>query len=153
MPLSPSLVSRFPLYTHPYTAEKEKKMTETLRPAFAGRALPRLSYGLPFPDAAARHVDETFHASRVFVICSASLARNTDSLQRLKDALGPGRVVGERVGMRSHTLWSEVVEVVHAAREVEADLLITLGAGSLTDAAKIVALVRFLHPSITYISY
>ncbi|KAK9591108.1 hypothetical protein V6Z92_004184 [Aspergillus fumigatus] len=42
--------------------------------------------------------------------------------------------------MQSHTLWSEVLEIVHNARRVEADLLLTLGAGSLTDGAKVVAL-------------
>ncbi|KAK9655933.1 hypothetical protein HCH54_000621 [Aspergillus fumigatus] len=42
--------------------------------------------------------------------------------------------------MQSHTLWSEVLEIVHDARRVEADLLLTLGAGSLTDGAKVVAL-------------
>ncbi|KAJ9268443.1 hypothetical protein DTO212C5_5405 [Paecilomyces variotii] len=43
--------------------------------------------------------------------------------------------------MKSHTLWSEVVEIVTDARAVNADLLVTLGAGSLTDGAKLVALL------------
>ena len=43
--------------------------------------------------------------------------------------------------MKPHTLWSEVLEVTQDALEKDADLLITLGAGSLTDAAKIVVLV------------
>lgn len=125
-------------------------MTETVRPAFEGRDFPRLSYGIPFPAAAARHAEETFKASRVYIICSGSLARNTDALQRLKDALGD-RVVGERIGMKSHTLWSEIVEVVNAARDVKADLLVTLGAGSLTDGAKIVAFVRpYIYIYIPY---
>ncbi|KAJ5764079.1 hypothetical protein N7533_002760 [Penicillium manginii] len=115
-------------------------MTETVRPAFSGRERPLLSYGIAFPAAAARHVTETFHASRVYVICSGSLARNTDSLGRLNAALGPDRVVGCRVGMQSHTLWSEVLEIVEEARNAKADLILTLGAGSLTDGAKIVAL-------------
>lgn len=114
---------------------------ETVRPAFAGRERPLLSYGIPFPAAAARHVTETFSASRVYVICSRSLARNTDALDRLTTALGPEKVVGRRIGMQSHTLWSEVLEIVEDARNVQADLLLTLGAGSLTDGAKIVALV------------
>jgi alcohol dehydrogenase class IV len=113
---------------------------ETVRPAFAGRERPILSYGIAFPAAAARHVTETFGASRVYVICSGSLARNTDSLDRLTAALGQ-KVVGRRIGMQSHTLWSEVLEIVEDARNVQADLLLTLGAGSLTDGAKIIALV------------
>lgn len=114
---------------------------ETVRQAFAGRERPLLSYGIDFPAAAARHVSETFQASRVYVICSGSLSRNTDALDRLTHALGSEHVVGCRIGMQSHTLWSEVLEIVDDARNVHADLIITLGAGSLTDGAKIIALV------------
>lgn len=53
--------------------------------------------------------------------------------------------------MQSHTLWSEVLEIVHDARRVEADLLLTLGAGSLTDGAKVVALVISPPPPPTSI--
>ncbi|BDD60629.1 hypothetical protein MPDQ_006646 [Monascus purpureus] len=115
-------------------------MAETLRPVFSDRLHPKLSYGIPFPAAAAHHVTATFHASRVYVLCSGSLERNSHVLERLTSALGADRVVGKRIGMKSHTLWSEVVEVVNDARREQADLLMTLGAGSLTDAAKIAAL-------------
>ncbi|CAL5867381.1 uncharacterized protein PFLUO_LOCUS1599 [Penicillium psychrofluorescens] len=115
-------------------------MSENVHPAFTGRELPLLSRGIAFPAAAARHVAGTFRASRVYVICSGSLARNTDALNRLTAALGPEKVVGQRIGMQSHTLWSEVLETVAHARNVQADLLLTLGAGSLTDGAKIIAL-------------
>lgn len=116
-------------------------MTETVRPAFAGRERPLLSYGIAFPTAAAHHVAETFGASRIYVICSGSLARNTDAVDRLTTALGADKVVGRRIGMQSHTLWSEVLEIVEEARNAQVDLLLTLGAGSLTDGAKIIALV------------
>lgn len=117
-------------------------MQETVRPAFVGREEPRLSYGIPFPEATARHVDHTFKASRVYIVSSGSLTRNTDALDRLKAALGD-KVVGVRIGMKSHTLWSEVLEITNEARERKADLLVTLGAGSLTDGAKIVSVVSF----------
>ncbi|EPS27746.1 hypothetical protein PDE_02690 [Penicillium oxalicum 114-2] len=120
-------------------------MSETVRPAFADRERPLLSYGIPFPAAAAEHVTKTFGASRVYVICSGSLSRNTDALGRLTAALGPEKVVGRRLGMQSHTLWSEVLQIVEEARKAKADLLLTLGAGSLTDAAKIVALALGNH--------
>lgn len=116
-------------------------MPETVRTAFADEPRPLLSYGIPFPSAAARHVPGLFNASRVYIICSGSLARNTDSLEKLKSTLGEDKVVGVRIGMKSHTLWSEVFEIVQDAKQVGADLLLTLGAGSLTDGAKIVALV------------
>ncbi|KAJ5638330.1 hypothetical protein N7490_008209 [Penicillium lividum] len=115
------------------------RQSETVRPAFAARERPLLSYGIDFPAAAARHVSETFKASRIYVICSGSLSRNTDALDRLINALGSEKVVGCRIGMKTHTLWSEVLEIVEDARNVQADLLMTLGAGSLTDGAKIVA--------------
>ncbi|BCR97729.1 iron-containing alcohol dehydrogenase [Aspergillus luchuensis] len=115
-------------------------MTETLRPAFADRPRPLLSYGIPFPTAAAHHITDLFHASKIYILCSASLAHNTDALDRLTRALGPDKIAGTRIGMQSHTLWSEVLEVVRDAQAAEADLLITLGGGSLTDAAKVVAL-------------
>lgn len=43
--------------------------------------------------------------------------------------------------MQPHTLWSEILQVAEEAKKSNADLLITLGAGSLTDGAKIIALV------------
>lgn len=101
---------------------------------------PHISYGLPFTIACKKHVAATFQASRVFLIVSRSLAKNTEHVKNLQHALG-AKVVGTRVGMRPHTLWSEVLEVTREAKELEADLLITLGAGSLTDGAKIIALV------------
>lgn len=114
--------------------------TETFRPAFPNRDHPRISYGLPFPQASAKHASSTFNASRIYILSSGSLARNTDALVRLQAGLG-NKVVGTRIGMRSHTMWSEVLQVTREAKALGADLIITLGAGSLTDAAKIVAFV------------
>jgi alcohol dehydrogenase class IV len=114
---------------------------ETVRPAFEGRERPLLSYGIAFPAATARHLDGTFQASRVYVICSGSLSRNTNVMDQLETALGPDRLVGHWIGMRSHTLWSEVLQIAEEVQTVHADLLLTVGAGSLTDGAKIIALV------------
>lgn len=118
-------------------------MPETVRPAFAGRDRPLISYGLPFPEAAARHLRESFQASRIYVICSGTLGRTTNVMDRLSDALG-SKLVGHRIGMTSHTLWSEVLQITKDTRTLEADAILTVGAGSLTDGAKIIALVRIL---------
>ncbi|KAK7990508.1 Fe-containing alcohol dehydrogenase [Apiospora arundinis] len=112
---------------------------ETHRPAFAGRDKPSVSYGLPFPLTLLHHASSTFGATRLYVLCSASLARNTSHLTTLTDTLS-SKVAGTRVGLKPHTRWSEVLEVVREARDLDVDLLVTLGAGSLTDAAKIVSL-------------
>lgn len=104
------------------------------RPSIRGH----LSWGLRFPQASAKHAD-AFHAHRVYIIASRSLASNTSSLVDLKGALG-SKVVGERVGMKSHTMWSECLELTRECRELKVDLIVTLGGGSLTDAAKLVAM-------------
>lgn len=117
---------------------------EVYRPAWQGsRAW--ISYGLPFPEACAKHIANTFKASKVYIIASGSLSRNTNHVKRLQEKLGQS-VVGTRYGMKPHTLWSELVEVTNEAKELKADLLITLGAGSLTDAAKIISLVSTVRP-------
>jgi alcohol dehydrogenase class IV len=86
----------------------------------------------------------------VYIIASRTLSNNTDALQRLQDALDE-KVAGVRVGMKSHTYWSEVLEVTRACRKCEADLIVTLGGGSLTDAAKIVSLVSKCSKMVAYI--
>ncbi|KAJ2975364.1 hypothetical protein NUW58_g8376 [Xylaria curta] len=86
-------------------------MSETFARAFPAKPTPLLSYGLSYPAALLQHVDNTFHSKRVYVISSASLARNTLHLDDLKQQLG-GRLAGVRVGMRSHSLWSEVLGIV-----------------------------------------
>jgi hypothetical protein len=55
---------------------------------FPGVEYPIISYGLPFPQACAKHAKVTLGCSKVFVICSGSLSRNTDVLDRLEVALG-----------------------------------------------------------------
>lgn len=99
-----------------------------------------MSYGLPFPEACSRHVASTFRKSKVYIICSSSVAKNTSNLEDLQPALG-NKVVGVRIGFKPHTLMSEVLEVIEDARIEHADLIVTLGWGSLIDAAKVVALV------------
>lgn len=113
---------------------------ETYRRAFPDSDLPYISYGVPYPETCAYHVENTFKAERVYIIASKTLSTNTNALERLKDALG-SKVAGVRIGMKPHTYWSEILSVTEDCRRSKADLMITLGAGSLTDAAKIVSLV------------
>ena len=134
--------------------------TETYQPAFEDDApgtvaynsasdeapklsTPDISYGLPYYEAGAKHVRDTYRASRVYIVTSGSMSRNhPEALQKLVDALGKEHVVGIRKGMQSHTLWSEIIEIVTEMREQKADCLVTLGAGSITDGSKISVLVR-----------
>ncbi|KAI1452097.1 putative Fe-containing alcohol dehydrogenase [Annulohypoxylon moriforme] len=113
-------------------------MPETFGPAFEGQSQPLLSFGLPFTESLVKHADDTFHASRIYIICSRSLAANTTNLDDLKKALA-AKVAGVRIGLKPHSLWSEILEIVADTRKSDTDLIVTLGAGSLTDAAKIVS--------------
>ncbi|CAD6584149.1 MAG: hypothetical protein ASARMPRED_001613 [Alectoria sarmentosa] len=116
-------------------------------PAFApGKSphSPYISYGIPYPEACAKHVSETFHACRVYILASGALSRNTSDLPSLVSALesrmGKGLVVGIRKGILPHSHYSDILEIVKEAKTAHADILVTLGGGSLTDAAKVIAL-------------
>ncbi|ETN46600.1 uncharacterized protein HMPREF1541_00786 [Cyphellophora europaea CBS 101466] len=112
--------------------------TDTLRPAFDDRSVPLIAYGSSFDRLCAKHIPQTLSCSRVYIICSTSLARNTDALTRLTGALTAANleVVGTRTGFSPHTRWDQVIECAKDARSKSPDCIITLGAGSLTDAAK-----------------
>ncbi|KAG9234365.1 alcohol dehydrogenase [Amylocarpus encephaloides] len=120
---------------------------ESYRLAFPPRAKPHLSYGIPFPAACAYHVTNTFKASKVYIIVSNSIGK-TSNFTDLKGAL-EGKVVGVRKGIKPHTPWGDVLEIIHEVRESKADIIITLGAGSLTDGAKVVALALANNVSTT----
>ena len=85
-------------------------------------------------------MEKRFHAGKAFVIASTSLARQTDKVDRLKAALG-AKLVGIRIGVKPHTYMSEVVEVINDVRRLDGDIIITIGGGSVIDAAKLVAFV------------
>lgn len=102
---------------------------------------PDLSSGLRFYEACARHIKDTFHASKVYIVASKSLSSNTDNLDKLISAIGQDQVVGVRRGITPHTPWSEVLQITNECREAGADCVVTLGAGSITDGCKLVVLV------------
>ena len=115
---------------------------------------PYVSYGLPFPQACAKHIAETFRATRVYILVSKSLSENTDDLARLHVAidgrlghaaidgrLGEDTVVGIRRGVKPHTFYSDIIKIAQEVRDANANCLVTLGGGSLTDAAKVVVFV------------
>jgi alcohol dehydrogenase class IV len=113
--------------------------TDHHEPAFSDRPVPYISYGLRFDEACAQHLSPTgsLPATKVYIICSKSLSKNTNALSRLQTALGD-KVVGVRIGMDPHTHWNQVLEIVRDAAPKKPDAIITLGAGSLTDAAKMI---------------
>jgi alcohol dehydrogenase class IV len=115
--------------------------SEHVEQFFPGVEYPIISYGLPFPQACAKHAIETLGCSKVYVICSGSLSRNTKFLERLEAALGKDHFVGVRKGMKPHTMFSELLEVAVDVEKSGADCIITIGGGSLVDAAKYIPFV------------
>jgi maleylacetate reductase len=95
-------------------------------------------FGTPYVEALAREVDR-LDARAVFVLASGTLARETDLVDRLRHMLG-NRFAGLCARIGAHTPRADVVAAANMAREAGADLIVTLGGGSVTDAAKMVGL-------------
>jgi maleylacetate reductase len=95
-------------------------------------------FGTPFAAALAQEVDR-LDARAVFVLASGTLSRESDLVERLRQMLG-NRFAGLFARIGAHTPRSDVVAAADMAREAGADLIVTLGGGSVTDAAKMVGL-------------
>jgi maleylacetate reductase len=95
-------------------------------------------FGKQFTEAVAQEVDR-LDARAVFVLASGTLARNTDTIDRLHQVLG-NRIAGVCAKVGAHTPRTDVVDAANAARDAHADLVVTVGGGSVTDAAKMVGL-------------
>ena len=80
-----------------------------------------------------------FDAQRIFLMVSGTLNRQTDEVEKLRQALG-NRCVGTFDKMPPHTPRAAVIAAAEQAREARADLIVTLGGGSITDGAKAVQL-------------
>src|SRR5215468_1852929 len=101
-------------------------------------AMENVVFGKPFGEALA-HEAERLDARAVFVLASGTLARSTDTVTTIRRVLG-NRCAGVAARIGAHTPRTDVVEAANAARDAGADLLLTVGGGSVTDAAKMVGL-------------
>ncbi len=106
------------------------------RGIFMYSGLERVVYGEPAAEAVGREA-ERLGAERVFCLVSGTLDRTTGEIARLRDALG-ARFAGQFDRMPPHTPRDAVIEAAAKARAAGADLLVTFGGGSLTDAGKVV---------------
>jgi maleylacetate reductase len=95
-------------------------------------------YGKPAPEAVAELVEEQ-GAQRVFLMVSGTLNRETDEVEKVRRALG-NKCVGTFDRMPAHSPRSAVIAAAAQARAARADLIVTLGGGSITDGAKAVQL-------------
>ena len=101
-------------------------------------AMEAVVFGKPAAEAIADEARQ-LDAERVFLIVSGTLNRTTDEIEKVRRALG-NRFAGLFDRMPPHTPRHAVVEAAAMAREAGADLIVTVGGGSVTDGAKAVQL-------------
>jgi maleylacetate reductase len=95
-------------------------------------------FGRPAAQAVAEQMDR-LHLGRAFLMVSGTLNRTTGEIEKIRKALGP-RCVGTFDAMPPHTPREAVVAATELARAANADLIVTVGGGSITDGAKAVQL-------------
>lgn len=101
-------------------------------------AIEEVVFGHPAADAIVAQMDRlgTRHA---FLMVSGTLNRQTVEITKIRQALG-ARCAGLFDAMPPHTPREAVIAAANAAREADADLIVTIGGGSITDGAKAVQL-------------
>jgi len=97
-----------------------------------------VTFGKPAAEALADEA-RACGAERVFLMTSGTLNRETDEIAKVRRALG-NCCAGIFDHMPPHTPRHAVIEAAAMAREAQADLIATVGGGSVTDGAKAVQL-------------
>jgi alcohol dehydrogenase class IV len=117
---------------------REKTMSILNATTFQQGATERVYMGRPTSEVLREEVD-LLQAQRVFLLVSETLRAKTDEIAKIEKALG-SRVVRVYSGIPPHAPRSSVLAASAAAREVDADLVIAIGGGSVTDAGKLIPL-------------
>ena len=100
--------------------------------------LKRVTYGKPVAEALVEAAERA-GATRVFLMASRSLVARGGEIGQVAEALGD-RLCGVYSGMPAHTPRDAVLEAAAGARRGGAEMIATVGGGSITDAAKAVTL-------------
>ena len=95
-------------------------------------------FGKPAAEMIAE-ISSRWGANRVFLMVSGTLNRETNEIEKVRRALG-NRCAGTFDQMPPHTPRMAVIAAAEQARAVGADLIATIGGGSITDGAKAVQL-------------
>ena len=93
-------------------------------------------FGKPAADAITLQV-QRLGTTRVFLMVSNTLNRKTDEIDKISRVLA-NRYAGTFDRMPAHTPRAAVIEATEAARAAQADLIVTIGGGSITDGGKAV---------------
>jgi maleylacetate reductase len=97
-------------------------------------AIERVVHGVPAEKAVPAEA-ERLGATKVFIVSTRSLARNTDAVQKIAAGLG-ARFAGSFDEVPAHTPREAVIAGAAAARAAGADLMVAVGGGSAIDGTK-----------------
>ena len=101
-------------------------------------AMDEVVFGRPASEAIVEQMNR-LGSKRAFLMVSGTLNRETDVIENIRRILGP-RGVGTFDAMPPHTPRTAVIAATEQARAADADLIVTVGGGSITDGAKAVQL-------------
>jgi maleylacetate reductase len=101
-------------------------------------AMEEVVFGHPAAEAIVAQMDR-LGATSAFLMVSGSLNRNTGEIEKIRSALG-SRCAATFDAMPPHTPREAVLAAAEQARAAGADLIVTVGGGSITDGAKAVQL-------------
>jgi maleylacetate reductase len=106
-------------------------------------AMDEVVFGRPAAEAVVAQMDR-LRAARAFLMVSGTLNRTTDEIEKIRNALGD-RCAATFDAMPPHTPREAVIAAAEQARAANADLIVTVGGGSITDGAKAVQLCLANH--------
>lgn len=98
--------------------------------------LQRVQLGSPVQEALAATL-QALPTGRVFAVISGTLSRQTSLLSELKQTLGD-RLTGVFDTMGAHSPRTDVLAALARARAGNADILLSVGGGSMIDACKVI---------------
>jgi len=101
-------------------------------------AMDEVVFGRHAAEAVVEQLDR-LGAKRAFLMVSGTLNRETREIENIRNAMG-ARCAGIFDKMPAHTPRAAVVAAANQARDAKADLIVTVGGGSITDGAKAVQL-------------
>jgi maleylacetate reductase len=101
-------------------------------------AMDEVVFGTPVAEAVVAQMDR-LGAARALLMVSGTLNRQTGEIEKIRKALG-SRCAATFDAMPPHTPREAVIAAAEQARSSNADLIVTVGGGSITDGAKAVQL-------------
>lgn len=106
--------------------------------SFSIPPMERVFFGRPFVEVILEEI-ERLDAKRVFLLVSNTLNNKTGEIRKLQDALG-SKFAAIYDDIPAHIPRDAVLRAAAVARAAEADLIVSVGGGSITDAGKNVQL-------------